>query len=342
MECSKCKFENAEGAKFCNECGGKLELACQGCGKANPHGSKFCNECGQSLAQATAHPPKDLSFDEKIAKIQRYLPEGLTQKILSQRDRIEGEKKQVTVMFCDMEGFTPLAERLGPEGIYSLMDQVYEILIHKVNDFGGTVNELTGDGIMAIFGAPIALEDAPQRAIRSGLAIHNEITRFSERMAREKGITPLRMRVGIHSGPVVVGTVGNDLRVEFKALGDTVNLASRMESLAEPGTIWVTEDTFKLTEGLYFAQLNHPVEAMEAVEPVAQLAREKGYRKRLGQIETIRGAYYHLVDEDFQKAITTYEEALHIAEIENDFISPRAILKMLRDICWREETSANG
>jgi tetratricopeptide (TPR) repeat protein len=131
------------------------------------------------------------------------------------------------------------------------MDEVYEILIHKVNDFGGTVNELTGDGIMALFGSPIALEDAPQRAIRSGLAIHSEITRFSERMTREKGITPLRMRVGIHSGPVVVGTVGNDLRVDFKAIGDTVNLASRMESLAEPGTIWVTEDTFKLTEGLF-------------------------------------------------------------------------------------------
>jgi class 3 adenylate cyclase/tetratricopeptide (TPR) repeat protein len=209
-------------------------------------------ECGHNLTLPAEKPsPKDLSFDEKLAKIQRYLPEGLTQKILSQRDRIEGERKQVTVMFCDMEGFTPLAERLGPEGIYSLMDEVYEILIHKVNDFGGTVNELTGDGIMALFGAPIALEDAPQRAIRSGLAILSEITRFSERMTREKGITPLRMRVGIHSGPGVVGTVGNDLRVDFKAIGDTVNLASRMESLAEPGTIWVTEDTFKLTEGLF-------------------------------------------------------------------------------------------
>jgi class 3 adenylate cyclase len=150
-----------------------------------------------------------------------------------------------------MERFTPLADRLGREGIYSLMDEVYVILIHKVNDFGGTVNELTGDGIVALFGAPIGLKDAPQRAIRSWLAIHGEVTRLSERMTREKGITPLRMRVGIHSGPVVVGTVGNDLRVDFKALGDTVNLASRMESLAETGTIWATEDTFKLTEGLF-------------------------------------------------------------------------------------------
>lgn len=225
-----------------------MEFRCPKCGTMTPGKGKFCMECGHSLTSSPEkQAPKDLSFDEKLAKIRRYLPEGLTQKILSQRDRIEGERKQVTVMFCDMEGFTPLAERLGPEGVYSLMDQVYEILIHKVNDFGGAANELTGDGIMALFGAPIALEDAPQRAIRSGLAIHSEITRFSERMTRDKGITSLRMRVGIHSGPVVAGTVGNDLRVEFKALGDTVNLASRMESLAEPGTIWVTEDTFKLT-----------------------------------------------------------------------------------------------
>jgi class 3 adenylate cyclase/tetratricopeptide (TPR) repeat protein len=150
-----------------------------------------------------------------------------------------------------MEGFTPLVEKLGPEEAYSVMDQVYEILIHKVHDYEGTVNEMTGDGIMALFGAPIALEDAPQRAIRSALAIHREINKFSEQLRGEKRMPSIRMRIGIHTGPVVVGTLGNDLRVEFKAVGDTVNLASRMEGLAEPGTTYVTEDTFKLTEGFF-------------------------------------------------------------------------------------------
>jgi class 3 adenylate cyclase len=132
------------------------------------------------------------------------------------------------------------------------MDQVYEILIHKVHEYDGTVNEMTGDGIMALFGAPIALEDAPQRAIRSSLAIHREMARFSDKISEErKGIPPLRMRVGIHTGPVVVGTLGNDLRLEFKAVGDTVNLASRMEGLAESGSTYLTEDTFRLTEGLF-------------------------------------------------------------------------------------------
>jgi len=234
------------------ECGAKFETPCPSCGRIMPTRAKFCDKCGQNLTLPSEPPPADLSFDEKIAKIQRYLPEGLTEKILSQRDRIEGERKQVTVMFCDMEGFTALTERLGPEEAYSVMDQVYEILIHKVHDYEGTVNEMTGDGIVALFGAPIALEDAPQRAIRSAMAIHREITSLSDRICKEKaGIPSLKMRVGIHSGPVVVGTLGNDLRVEFKAVGDTVNLASRMEGLAKPGTTYVTEDTFKLTEGLF-------------------------------------------------------------------------------------------
>jgi class 3 adenylate cyclase len=154
---------------------------------------------------------KELSFDEKLDKIQRYLPKGITEKILSQRDRIEGERKQVTVMFCDMESFSPLVETLGPEEAYSIMDQVYEILIHKVHDYEGTVNEMTGDGIIALFGAPIALEDAPQRAIRSAYSIHKEMAGFSEKMKQEQsGIPPIKMRIGIHTGPVVVGTLGND------------------------------------------------------------------------------------------------------------------------------------
>ena len=252
MECPKCQTDNDTGAKFCNECGAKLEIACPECAKTNRPGSKFCNECGHNLILPSKLPPKDFSLDEKLDKIQRYLPKGLTEKILGQRDKIEGERKQVTVMFCDMEGFTPLVEKLGPEEAYSIMDQVYEILIHKVHDYEGTVNEMTGDGIMALFGAPIALEDAPQRAIRSAYAIHREMARFSDKLKQEReGIPPLKMRVGIHTGPVVVGTLGNDLRVEFKAVGDTVNLASRVEGLAESGTTYVTGETFKLTEGLF-------------------------------------------------------------------------------------------
>jgi class 3 adenylate cyclase/tetratricopeptide (TPR) repeat protein len=252
MKCPNCQFENREGAKFCIECGNKLEIDCSKCRHLNPPESKFCEECGSNLTLPPDHAPKALSFDEKLTKIQKYLPEGLTEKILSQRGRIEGERRHLTVMFCDMHGFTPLSEMLGIEEAYAIMDQVYEILIHKVHDYEGTVNEMTGDGIVALFGAPIALEDAPQRAIRSAIAVHREMAKFNDRIKQEtKGLPILKMRIGLNTGLVVVGTLGNDLRVEFKAVGDTVNLASRMEELAEPGTIYVTEETFRLAEGLF-------------------------------------------------------------------------------------------
>ena len=252
MQCTKCRFENPEKAKFCIECGALMEFHCPQCGEITPVTGKFCMECGHNLSQPTEKPTADIAFDEKIRKIQKYLPEGITEKILSQRDRIEGERKHLTVMFCDMQGSTGLSEQLGPENAYSVMDDIYELLIHKVHDYEGTVNEMTGDGIMALFGAPIALEDAPQRAIRSSLAVHREMAKFSDRLKAEKKISaPLKMRIGIHTGPVVVGTIGNDLRVEFKAVGDTVNLASRIENQAKPGTTFVTEATYKLTEGLF-------------------------------------------------------------------------------------------
>jgi class 3 adenylate cyclase/tetratricopeptide (TPR) repeat protein len=249
LQCPKCRIQNPQENKFCRDCGAKLVASCPDCGSKVLSDDKFCGKCGCRLDLKTT--PKEPASTSDISRLQRYLPEGLAQKILSQKDRIQGEMRQVTVLFCDMEGFTTIAEKIGPEAVYALMDKVYEILIHAVNAYEGTVNELTGDGIMALFGAPIALEDAPQRAVRAAIAMHKEITRFSERMTQEKGFFPIRMRIGINSGPVVVGTVGNNLRVEFKALGDTVNLASRLQNLAAPGTTLVTEETFKLTEGFF-------------------------------------------------------------------------------------------
>lgn len=223
-------------------------MKCPDCLFANSEDAKFCSQCGSSLTKE-AH--SDLPFqtvDEKIAKFQPYLPQGMARKILNQRDRIEGERRLVTVMFCDMEGFTPLVERLGAENAYAVMNQVYKILIQQVHDYEGTINEMTGDGIMALFGAPVAVEEAPQRALWAAQAIHRGIERFNK---RRSGMAPIRMRIGIHSGPVVVGSLGNDQRVEFKAVGDTVNLASRMESLAEPGTTYVTRAVYKQAAGMF-------------------------------------------------------------------------------------------
>jgi predicted ATPase/class 3 adenylate cyclase len=264
MECSQCQFENPAEMQFCGKCGAILEKRCPQCQFSNPPQFAFCGKCGHPFGDTPPSSPQDIPFDEKLTKIQKYLPQGLTDKILAQRDRIEGERKQVTVMFCDLEQYTALAGMLGSEKTYQLMDEIYELLIHEVHRYQGTVNELTGDGILALFGAPIALEDAPQMAIRSALAVQKEMARISE----EKQIS-LKMRIGIHSGTVVVGTLGNDLRVDFKAVGDTVNLAARLEQLSAPGSILVSESTFRLTEGLFRFEALGDKTVKGKTEPIA-------------------------------------------------------------------------
>jgi class 3 adenylate cyclase/predicted ATPase len=258
-------------------------MKCPNCQFENPEDAKFCNECGHRLALTPEISSQALSFEKRLEKIQQYLPDGLTEKILNQKEKIEGERKQVTVMFCDMVGFTPLTGRIGPVEAYRVMDKIYEILIRQVLEYEGTVNQMTGDGVMALFGAPIALEDAPQRALWSALSIHREVARFSD---QNMEIGPFRMRIGINTGPVVVGTLGKDLRVEFKAVGDTVNLASRMEGLADAGATYVTEATFKPTQGLFrFETLGKKVvKGKEKSIPVFKLlsAKETVYRPRLG------------------------------------------------------------
>ena len=322
MKCPKCDFENPAEAKFCVECGNKFEIPCPACGFANFPNFKFCAECGEKLAQHPKPTPEALSIDDKLGKIQKYLPKGIAEKILAQKDKIEGERKQVTVMFCDMVGFTALSERFDPEDIYPVMDKVFEILIHKVHDYEGMVNKMTGDGIMALFGAPIALEDAPQRAIRSAFAIHREMTKFSNKIKEQiKDMPPIKMRVGIHTGVVVVGTIGNNLRVEFTAVGNTVNLASRMEGLAESGTTYVSEETFKLTEGFFRFEnqgqksvkgMEKPVTVYRVIAPSTSRTRfdvsaEKGLTPFIG-----RSRELELLIDGFERAKVSRGQAFSI------------------------------
>jgi class 3 adenylate cyclase/tetratricopeptide (TPR) repeat protein len=179
-----------------------------------------------------------------------------------------------------MEGFTRFSEKLPPEEVYGIMDQVYEILMRQVHDFGGTVTEMTGDGIMALFGAPVALEEAPQRAIRASLSIHQEMARLTDRIKKTKDdLPPIRMRIGIHTGPVVVGSLGDDLRVEFKAVGDTVVLAARLEQIAQPESTYVSRDVFRVTEGYFHFEVLEPTMVKGKSEPV-QVYRVTGIKEK--------------------------------------------------------------
>ena len=256
-------------------------MNCPKCQSIIPPGSHFCNHCGQKISTTPSEKTSPtLSHEDQLSRIQKYLPRGLAEKILAQRDKIEGERKQVTVLFCDMKGFTPLSEKLGPDTMYDVMEQVYEIMMRQVHDFGGTVNEMTGDGIMALFGAPVALEEAPQRAIRASLSIHQEMAILTDKLRKTKeDLPPIRMRIGIHTGPVVVGSLGDDLRVEFKAVGDTVVLAARLEQIAEPGQTYVSRDVFRVTEGYFNFEVLEPTMVKGKTEPV-QVYRVTGIKEK--------------------------------------------------------------
>ena len=250
MNCPGCGFDNADGINFCGQCGERLRASCPSCGAEGQSTSSPCTSCGhvpeepQSAAGRESEPVKFPGSDD-IAVIRRFLTPKLAEKILAARGRIEGERRQVTVLFADIQGYTPLSEQLGEEATFKVMERIYECMITAVLAEEGSLQELTGDGIFALFGAPIALEDAPVRACRAALEMQKKMLSLGDELQTGLGIRP-QARIGIHTGPVVIGTLGTDLRMEFKAVGDTVNLASRLESLAEPGHIFISEATFNL------------------------------------------------------------------------------------------------
>jgi class 3 adenylate cyclase/tetratricopeptide (TPR) repeat protein len=254
MNCPSCAHENPERAKFCLECGHRLPAGCPQCGTEVPAGAKFCLECGHRLSgtetapkPAPASAPDAADFQAKLAS---YTPKHLAQKILTSRSALEGERRQVTVLFTDVAGFTPLAEKLDPEDVHRIMDRCFELITAEVHRFEGTINQYTGDGVMALFGAPISHEDGPRRAVHAALGIQRALTDFGTELQAQGGPL-LQMRIGINSGPVVVGRIGDDLRMDYTAVGDTTNLAARMQQLARPGSVVVSEATHKAASAFF-------------------------------------------------------------------------------------------
>jgi class 3 adenylate cyclase/tetratricopeptide (TPR) repeat protein len=244
MKCPACKLDNPESARFCNQCGSSLEAVCPACGRSNPPGSKYCNQCGQQLdGPGPAPSPQD---NQPLA----YTPRFLADKILTSRTSIEGERKRVTVLFADVAGFSSISEKLDPEEMHEIMDGCFTILMDEIHTYEGTINQFTGDGVMALFGAPLAHEDHAQRACHAALAIQRSLIDYSRRIEQKFG-TDFKMRIGLNSGPVVVGAIGDDLRMDYTAVGDTTNLSARMESLAEPGTIRVSQNTYRLAKDYF-------------------------------------------------------------------------------------------
>jgi class 3 adenylate cyclase/tetratricopeptide (TPR) repeat protein len=299
MNCLSCQAENPDAAAFCGQCGARLSAACPGCGVRNPPTNKFCHACGTGLAGATpaaAPPPPSPAVPQKFARPETYTPKHLADKILTSKDSVQGERKVVTVMFVDVCGFTSISESLDPEDVHGIMDRAFEVMLEAVHRYEGTINQFLGDGVMALFGAPIAHEDHPQRALCAALAIRERLRPLQEDVRRTHGVD-FQVRMGINTGVVVVGAIGRDLRMDYTAVGDTTNLAARLMSLAQPGQIVVSRQTQHLRERFFswddlgnfqVKGKTEPVHAFELLSEIRgrtrlEVSKERGLTPLIGR-----------------------------------------------------------
>jgi class 3 adenylate cyclase/tetratricopeptide (TPR) repeat protein len=298
MDCPNCQTHNPDGAKFCFNCGTKLELKCPECGTELPIGAKFCFNCGHDMAAAARKPAVRPTRGGESTSLEQFIPKELLAKLELARasQAMQGERRVVTMLFCDTKGSTAAAERLDPEEWAEIINGAFEHMIRPVYQYEGTIARLMGDAILAFFGAPIAHEDDPERAIRAGLEIVATMQPYREKIAREWGLE-IDVRVGINTGLVVVGAVGSDLRMEYTALGDAINLAARMEQAAAPGTVQIAEPTYKFVAPLFDVEDLGKIEVKGKAEPV-QAFRVLGVKAARGQVRGVRGLDSPLVGRD--------------------------------------------
>jgi class 3 adenylate cyclase len=259
VQCPSCNEQNAPGSSFCGACGSRLPSVCSACGASNPPGHKFCSECGAPLGRSAG--------PAKFGSAQSYTPRHLAEKILTSRSALEGERKQVTVLFADMKGSMELLADRDPEDARKLLDPVLETMMDAVHRYEGTVNQVMGDGIMAIFGAPLAHEDHAVRACYAALRMQEAIAQLANEIRKTQGVS-IQVRIGLNSGEVVVRSIGNDLRMDYTAVGQTTHLAARMEQLAAPGSILISSDCLRLAEGYLETKPLGPVALKGLTTPV--------------------------------------------------------------------------
>ena len=276
MTCPRCQQDAPLDAAFCPKCGAKLSVACPQCGVANAPNDNFCRKCGTRVTFSTA--PAATRF----AAPQSYTPRHLVEKILTSKSALEGERKQVTVLFADLKGSMELLADRDPEEARKLLDPVLERMMEAVHRYEGTVNQVMGDGIMALFGAPLAHEDHAVRACYAALRMQESVKRYAEEVHRSAGV-PLHIRVGVNSGEVVVRAIGNDLHMDYTAVGQTTHLAARLEQMAMPGSILISPETLNLAEGYVVVKPlgERPIKGVDAPVEVFELVGAGAARTRL-------------------------------------------------------------
>jgi len=301
VQCPQCNSENPEGAKFCGRCGAKLARTCAQCGAELPVDLevRFCFQCGAEWQPA---PEAEVAAPEAVAeRLQRLVPKEYAERLLATGGQPHDERRTVTILFSDVKGSTAMAENLDPEEVKEIMDGAFEFLIPPVYRYEGTLTQLMGDAILAFFGAPIAHEDDPERAMRAALDIIAGARRYASKLEQERGIKGFNVRVGVNTGLVVVGELGSDLRVAYTATGDAINLAARMETAAEPGTILITEATHKLIAPLFETESLGRIEVKGKAEPVA-VYRVLAAKDVAGKVRGIAGLESPLVGREAELA----------------------------------------
>jgi len=263
MSCVQCRAETPAEAKFCPKCGARQGVVCAHCGTANVPGDQFCKECGRRLTASQAEKVTIAGFAAPGA----YTPRHLAEKILTSKAALEGERKQVTVLFADLKGSMELLADRDPEEARKLLDPVLERMMEAVHRYEGTVNQVMGDGIMALFGAPLAHEDHAVRACYAALRMQESLKRYADDTRRSHGVE-VQIRVGLNSGEVVVRSVGSDLRMDYTAVGQTTHLAARIEQLAPPGTVRLTAETVRLAEGYVEVRSLGPIPVKGLPDPI--------------------------------------------------------------------------
>jgi class 3 adenylate cyclase/predicted ATPase len=266
MNCSSCGSENFENAKFCDACGTALPQGCASCGASNRAGARFCNACGAALGRAQTGAK--VSNSGQFAKPPVAVPTIGVSASVEAEDVLEGERKLVTALFADIKGSTAYMEDLDPEEARHLIDPALKIMIDAARRYDGYVVQSTGDGIFALFGAPVAHEDHPQRAVLTALRMQQEINQLTSSLLAA-GRAPLQIRVGLNTGEVVVRPIQTGAsQIEYTPIGHTVNLASRMQTLADPGSVVATETIHRLCEGYFAFNALGPVRVKGISEPI--------------------------------------------------------------------------
>jgi ABC-type transport system substrate-binding protein/class 3 adenylate cyclase len=292
MNCPQCGTQNPDGARFCLNCATRLLLVCAECGTELPPQAKFCINCGTPAGVPPSTPATDLGGATGIEEaIERLLPAEYAERLRAMRGQVGSERRLVTILFSDVKGSTAMAEALDPEDWMEIMDGAFDLLIEPVYRYEGTLARLMGDSVLAFFGAPIGHEDDPERAVRAALEIVEGARTYAAQLEEERDLSGFDVRVGINTGLVVVGEVGSDLRVEYTAMGDAVNLAARMEQNAPVGGILVSHDTYRHVRGVFDVVPQQPLAVKGKSEPVqtylVQRAKPRAFHKPLRGVEGI-------------------------------------------------------